>query len=149
MEPVEAFALTSAAIFRRDPSGSFVRDLAIGWSDGDLRAIEPDASVTLQLRAGPHAIAVDEASWPGGALPEDPYRPAVALAIEIRSVFEAIVLYGPHDGGEDIDPEEIAILQALLTAASTAYDHVAAETAMQHLAHLEAEVRALRGSRPA
>ena len=143
-EPVEAFALTSAAVFRRDPSGRFVRGEAVGWETDHLRSIDADASVTLQLRAGPRSIAVDDASWPNGALPEGTYRPAVALPVEIRSVFEAIVLYGPHASGEDLDPEEIAILEALLAAAATAYDHVAAETAMQHLARLEAELRVLR-----
>jgi hypothetical protein len=77
-------------------------------------------------------------------MPEGIYRPAVALPVEIRSAFEAIVLYGPHASGEDIDPEEIEVLASLLAAAATAYDHVAAETAMQHLARLEAELRMLR-----
>lgn len=143
-EPVEAFALTSAAVFRRDQSGRFVREEAIGWGPDDLRSIEADSSVTLQLRAGSRSIAVDDASWPGGAMPEGTYRPAIALAVEIRSAFEAIVLYGPHTSGEDIDPEEVAVLEALMSAAATAYDHIAAETAMQHLAQLETELRALR-----
>jgi len=143
-EPVEAFALTSAAVFRRDPSGRFVRGEAVGWGPDHLRSIDADASVTLQLRAGSRSIAVDDASWPDGALPDGMYRPAVALPVEIRSVLEAIVLYGPHASGEDIDPEEIEVLASLLAAAATAYDHVAAETAMQHLARLETELRILR-----
>ncbi|HEY6326368.1 MAG TPA: hypothetical protein VIW73_07660 [Candidatus Cybelea sp.] len=100
-EPVEAYALTYSALFKRDDSGAFIR--------GD----EPlEAAVSLKLLGTRHAVRLGS----GDAV--------LAVPVFVRSRLEAVALYGPHLSGEDIDPDEAASLEAMCAAAGTAYDHL-------------------------
>ncbi len=100
-EPVEAYALTHSAIFKRNDAGDFIR--------GD----EPlDAVVSLKLLGTRHAVRLNN----GDA--------ALAVPIFVRSRLEAVAVYGPHSNGEDIDPDEAASLEAMCAAAGTAYDNL-------------------------
>lgn len=146
-EPVAAFALTSAALFRRDATGTFARVEAIGWDHAALATIAGGDPLVLQLLGSNEPIAVREMTLPPGALPIGALRPSLALPMRIRSEIEAIVFYGPHDTEEELDPAEIETLDRLLGDASAAYDHVRAHVAQQRIADLEtqnAQLRALR-----
>jgi hypothetical protein len=100
-EPVEAYALTHSALFKRNDSGDFSR--------GD----EPlEAAVSLKLLGTRHAVRLVN----GDAV--------LAVPVFVRSRLEAVALYGPHANGEDIDPDEAASLEAMCAAAGTAYDHL-------------------------
>ena len=70
--------------------------------------------------------------------------PAVVLPVFVRDVLDAIVFYGPHASGEDLDPEEVGVLEELTLAAAAAYDHASAELALARMTLLEAEVTSLR-----
>jgi hypothetical protein len=48
----------------------------------------------------------------------------LAVPVFALARLEAIVLYGAHTGGEDIDPDEATSLEGLAKAAGTAYDHL-------------------------
>jgi len=74
----------------------------------------------------------------------DPSAPVIAVPIVFRGSLDAIVLYGAHRSGEDLDPEEIDSLDALARAAAAAYDHLDAESTRLRLARMEEEVTRLK-----
>lgn len=100
-EPVRAFALGSAALFKRETSGNFV-------SDGTML----DRQILLQVQGRHASLRLHE----GDA--------ALAVPIFVRSRLEAVVLYGAHANGEDIDPDEKSSLETMGVAAGIAYDHL-------------------------
>ena len=100
-EPMQAYGLASAALYERGTSGEFRRD-------GKALA----SAVALQLAGARRAVPLHE----GDAV--------LAVPVFALARLEAIVLYGAHTGGEDIDPDETASLEGLARAAGTAYDHL-------------------------
>jgi hypothetical protein len=56
-------------------------------------------------------------------------------------VLTGIVLYGRHDNGTEIEPEELRILREVGEAAAIAYETVEATAMREHIAVLEAELR--------
>jgi hypothetical protein len=100
-EPVEAYALTTSALFKRDDAGDYLRN------DEPL-----DSTVSLRLLGTRRSVRLSN----GAAV--------LAVPIFVRSRLEAVVVYGPHANGEDIDPDEVASLEAMCVAAGTAYDHL-------------------------
>jgi hypothetical protein len=100
-EPLDAYALTNSALFKRDDAGDYLRD------DEPL-----DSNVSLRLLGTRHAVRLSN----GDAV--------LAVPIFVRSRLQAVALYGPHANGEDIDPDEVASLEAMCAAAGTAYDHL-------------------------
>ncbi len=143
-EPAEAYDLASAALFSRRDDGTFVRTDSIGWDETTSQTIDADESLVLQLLASNDPVPVNHIVLKHGALPAGTLRPSCAMPISVRAVLEAIVFYGPHKSQEDLDPDEIDSLEQLLTAASSAYDHVRATLAQKKLDELEAEVRTAR-----
>ena len=143
-EPYDAYRLSSAALFDRRGE-AFVRAEAVGWQEAQLQTIAADASVVLQLRASQRPLAGNDVAWAAHELPAGAGYPAVVLPIFVRGQLDAIVFYGPHASGEDLDPEEIAVLEDLMRAAAAAYDHCEAQVALAKMALLEAEVTSLRG----
>lgn len=143
-EPAEAYDLASAALFSRRDDGTFERTDSLGWDATTSQTIDADESLVLQLLASNEPVPANHIVLKHGALPAGTLRPSCAMAISVRSVLEAIVFYGPHKSQEDLDPDEIEALEGLLTAASSAYDHVRATLAQKKLDELEAEVRTAR-----
>jgi|HubBroStandDraft_4_1064222.scaffolds.fasta_scaffold00004_89 hypothetical protein len=103
-EPVHAYALVSADLFRRDQAGSFLRDGKV-----------LDRRVALQLEGHRRSLRLHDGD------------PALAVPIFVRARLQAVALYGAHANGEDIDPDEAASLEAMGVAAGIAYDHLETE----------------------
>jgi len=100
-EPLRAYALTSADLFRRNELGDYL-------SDGKTL----DRSIPLQLQGLRRALRLHEGD------------PVLAVPVFVRARLEAVAVYGAHHSGEDIDPDEAATLEAICTAAGVAYDHL-------------------------
>ncbi|HEX3671574.1 MAG TPA: hypothetical protein VHT92_07725 [Candidatus Cybelea sp.] len=100
-EPIQAFALDSATLFKRETSGNF-------FSNGTML----DRQVLLQVQGRHGSLRLHEGSS------------ALAVPIFVRARLEAVVLYGAHANGEDIDPDEKSSLEAMGVAAGIAYDHL-------------------------
>jgi hypothetical protein len=66
------------------------------------------------------------------------------LPVFTRGELAAVVFFGPHTGGEQIDPEELTVLSRLLEAAGFAFEHVAAQSALTRADELRTEVATLR-----
>lgn len=105
-EPVHVYALDSAELFARNDAGDFV-------DNGKTL----DRSVSLQLQGRHRALRLHETDS------------VLAVPVFVRSRLQAVAVYGAHVNGEDIDPDEVASLEALGAAAGIAYDHLEAARA--------------------
>jgi hypothetical protein len=124
-EPVQALALTSGALFRRSqPSKPFTRELAIGWGEPDLRELTADHPLVLYLLAEGAPVRLGDVRWTADAGEFHVANSVLAAPVLLREQLAAIVLYGPHRSGADIDPDEIRSLAPLTERAGAAYDHI-------------------------
>jgi hypothetical protein len=110
-EPMQAYALGSAALFSRDGSGDFVHD-------GNAL----DRGVALRLQGIHRAVRLHE--FHNGGAEIESTDPVLAVPVFVRSRLESVVVYGAHANGEDIDPDEAASLEAVGVAAGIAYEHL-------------------------
>lgn len=111
-EPVQAYALDSAALFSRNEAGDYVQT-------GEVL----DASIPLRLAGKRKALRLDHGDR------------VLAVPVFVRSRLQAVAVYGPHTNGEDIDPDEAESLQAVGVAAGIAYDHLESARIERDLAH--------------
>ncbi len=143
-EPVQAMMLASAALFRRDADGIFVREQSEGWSSDDISRLgaEDDPLLMLaQTERGP--LSLFDHRWRTEALPTGPARPVLALPIMVRRELVAIVFFGSHMHGEGLDPDEIKALAGLQTGAAAAYDHLDAEALRRENELMKSQVGSL------
>jgi hypothetical protein len=110
-QPVQAFSLESAALFTRDDSGDFVRD-----------GSRLDRAIVLRLEGRRQPLRLHELD----GRTEGDSDPVLAVPIFVWSQLQAVVTYGAHRSGEDIDPDEASSLGAIGTAAGIAYEHIEA-----------------------
>jgi len=143
-EPVEAFALSSGALFRCE-NAEYRRVRAHGWRESEATSLAEDDSLVLRLRAGLDAIDPHDLRWSRSDLPGDERRVLYAVAVAVGPQLEAIALYGGHRTGEDLDPGERRNLRRLAAAAAAGYGHVATTELRDQLAKVEAENAQLRG----
>lgn len=152
-EPVEALGLSSAALFHREAQEPrFVRELAIGWNDGDVRELTCEDPLVLHLLAEGEPVRLADVAWSTDQLPSIGHA-VLATPVMLRDELVTIVLYGPHRTGADIDPDEMRSLVHLTQSAGASYDHIDARTLREELAALllqcetkERELAALRAS---
>jgi hypothetical protein len=109
-EPVEAYALSCASLYKRDDSGEFTRN-------GE----KLDPSVALRLQGARCALRLQEFNGHVGSADENP---VLAVPVFMRARLEAIALYGPHSNGEDIDTDEASSIEGVCAAAGLAYDQL-------------------------
>lgn len=111
IEPMKAYGLSSAALFVRDESGEF---------HADGTTLGRDVALRLQGSRRPVRLhELDDQEVKSG-------EPVLAVPVFVRARLQAIVVYGAHANGEDIDPDEVAALRAMGSAAGIAYDHLEA-----------------------
>jgi len=142
-EPMVAYGLSSAALFRRASDGTFSRAMALGWdaaagtdvAEGDpLLAYLAARTTPFELDGTPHAVV----------LPLGAAQPVLAVPVAVRSQLLAFALYGPHATGETLDPGERAMLGGLAVAAAAAYDHLEAQALRRELGAARRELDELR-----
>lgn len=124
-EPQAALSLISAALFKRDQDGRYVRN-------GEV--LDSPLLLQVQGKHGPlrlHQFVDSDAE-------QDDRSPILAVPVFVRSRLEAVALYGAHLNGEDIDPVEVAALKSICVAAGTAYDHLDALRMTRDLAKFRA-----------
>ena len=125
-EPVHALGLVSAALFRKDEAGRFVRTLDLGWDHAGVRELSPSDPLVLHLLAENAPVRLAEVVWSDDAASHMAHA-ILAMPLLLRDQIVSIALYGPHRTGADIDPDEEKSLAPLLERAGAAYDHIDAQ----------------------
>jgi hypothetical protein len=120
-----ALALSSAAVFAATPDGGFVREAALGWPAGTAWHLLDDDAVVQRVHATHKAaLRVDQAAWKDVNVPPGVAQPLLLIPILSRRKIVALVLYGAHTSGADIDPDEVRVLTDLCRAAAPIFDRV-------------------------
>jgi hypothetical protein len=127
-EPLRALDLTTAAIFRRDSAGYFALEMDVGWHDVGTRRLTADDPLVLHLLAEGTSVRLADVVWPSEASSTHLADAVLSLPVLLRDELVAIVLYGPHRNGADIDPDEIRGVTLLVERSGAAYDHIEART---------------------
>jgi len=106
-EPVDAWRLSSGAMFRRGPDGRFARTAAVNWPQDAASDFEADNTLFLQLQGEPGALHIANMRWSDQMLPPAGARPALAVPVTVRHDLVAVALYGAPLSGEAFDQAEI------------------------------------------
>lgn len=146
--PVHAFRLSSGAVFR-ERDGVYRRGYAIGWDGSDVRELarDRDASALRSIETRAIVRLPRGGEWDG---PESEARlqaPCLALPICSDSLgVVAIVLFGPHTNGNDIDEDECEMLGEFGRRAAGAYERAAFTSLEREVAELRARLHGLQGA---
>jgi hypothetical protein len=149
-EPVSALGLSSAAVFRLMDGELRRADPAIGWDGASVRELHSADLDALQLQGVDLAVPVRLArgQWQRPGLPADDCAPCLAVPVSGGAKeCVAVVLYGPHEIGTDINSDERAMLRELAIEAGSAYDRVETEALRREVRDLQAQVAALQSAR--
>ncbi len=144
---VRALSLSSGAVFRCDRSVFRRGQDTPGW-DGSMKKelqLESDGAALRCLQAG-SPIRLGEDEWNCVELP--PGVQAPCLSVPVRSGVPeatAVILYGPHDTGNDINDDECEMLEGFADHAAVAYERVITAMVRKELARLREELAALQG----
>jgi hypothetical protein len=124
-EPVQALDLTAAALFHRDEAhGCFVRETTVGWDGMDELDLASDDPLVLHVLAERTPVRLAEVSWPSGETSALLRATVLASPVYVREQLDAIVFYGAHCNGADLDPDEVRALVPLAESAGAAYEHI-------------------------
>lgn len=123
--PCEAFGIASAALFRVQEDGSFARaPNARGWPPATASAFSADDPIVLYFRQFIKPARLNELLRSHDDLPQGVALPAIIIPLVVDHIVDAFVMYGGHESGTDLSPDEIACLERLVRSAATARDHV-------------------------
>ncbi len=135
-EPMRALGLASAAVFR-EQDGVFRRRISAGWGPDDADVLASDDPL-LSARFKRKAYAVADVS--PARLPHDLAHPVLAVPVGNARRCYAVLLYGGHEAGTDLDVSERHLIGSLAHHAEIAYAQVESETLHRRVATLEAEL---------
>jgi len=143
-EPANAFQLVSAAIFRRQDGGNFVRSSAVGWPSDTGGQLHPNDPLVIHMQGERGPMRLRYVDRREDNFPKEAAAPIIAFPLMVRHQLEGLALYGAHVTGEDIDPDEVRTLERLSKSAAAAYDHLEAEAMKSKLDSATREIESLR-----
>jgi len=140
-EPVNTLRLASAALFREE-NGLFCRSLSAGWDMDHADTLTSNhALLSARFEKKPYTLdSVDAAHASLVGLPRDLERPVLAVPVGNARRCYALVLYGGHEIGTDLDAGERHLLGDLARDAEIAYAQVESDTLRRRIAVLENEL---------
>ena len=121
-EPFEALRLSAIALYRR-VDGTYVRAAERGWPADVLARIDTNDTLALELATTRERVSLDAISW-DTARTLHGVRPSMAFPLIMRHDVGGMLLVGAKRDGERLDGLELAALDALVSAAGTAYDQL-------------------------
>ena len=133
-----ALKLASAATFRRTESGFHRFEVSAGWDDNTVRDLRPGEGKMKNLLEG-KTSSLDKADAEEAGFPAGLDLPILAVPAANRVHTYAVMLYGPHEAGTDIDSNEREMLVNLGRHAADAYARAEAETLRKTIAELRAQ----------
>jgi hypothetical protein len=140
-EPMQTLRLASAALFR-EQDGIFSRCLSCGW-DADHADTLASSHPLLAARFEREPYTLDSviaAHRSPAELPNDLERPVLVVPVGNARRCYALVLYGGHEIGTDLDAGERHLLGDLARDAEIAYAQVESDTLRRRIAVLEKEL---------
>jgi hypothetical protein len=137
-EPMNTLRLASAALFR-EQDGLFVRSLSTGWNTDHADALTSNHPFLAgRFDRKPYTPdSVDPAHASPAELPDDLERPVLVVPVGNARRCYALVLYGGHEIGTDLDSGERHVLASLAHDAEIAYAQVESDTLRRRIAALE------------
>ena len=140
-EPMSTLRLASAALFR-EQDGLFTRSLSAGWDADHADALTSNHPLlSARFDRKPYTPdSVDAAPAFPVELPDDLERPVLVVPVGNARRCYALVLYGGHEIGTDLDSSERHLLGSLARDAEIAYAQVESETLRRRIAILENEL---------
>ncbi len=140
VEPCEALDLHAAAYFARAEDGSFARVAVHGWPPGAATVIGENDRFVLHLLGNDDVpVRMDDIPH-AGDLPHGAPRPRIALPLWSRRELVGFAFFSAHRSGATLDPEEVESIERITSAATAAFDRVAAA----QLRHTQEELVAVR-----
>jgi hypothetical protein len=143
--PVQALKLSSGAVFRKEDK-LFQREHSVAWEHSALHALrrEEDAAIFRSIdTCAP--VRLSENTWTEPSLETDLTAPCLAMPICSASLGAvAIVLFGPHRNGNDIDKDECQLLTEFGKQAAAGYERVAFVQLSEKVTELQANLAALK-----
>ena len=139
-EPLRALKLASAALFREEDSG-FRRRTSAGWGAADADALRPgEPPLDRRLDSGPFRLDANGAADACARLPGDLARPVLGVPVGDPRRWFAVLLYGGHEAGTDLDDNERRLLTHFAHSADSAYAHVEREQLRRRILDLETQL---------
>ena len=140
-EPMSTLRLASAALFR-EQDGLFTRSLSTGWEADHTDALTSNHPLlSARFDRKPYTLdSVVAARASPTELPDDLERPVLVVPVGNARRCYALVLYGGHEIGTDLDTSERHLLGSLARDAEIAYAQVESETLRRRIAVLENEL---------
>lgn len=142
-DPVTAFNLSSAALFRRvDGNGPFKRmPAAHGWGTAHLIELVPEHPLIRRLpprdKAAP--VAVKPSDDTKQMMPKDLAFPSAAVPLFRGKELTGVVLYGPHTTDNGLNKDELKGLNNFAHTAAEAYRRVELERLQRQVKALQEE----------
>ncbi len=138
-EPMKTLRLASAALFR-EQDGLFTRSLSAGWDADHADALTTNHPLlAARFDRKPYTVASVDAAF-HDELPDDLERPVLVVPVGNARRCYALVLYGGHEVGTDLDTGERHLLGSLARDAEIAYAQVESDTLRRRIAALETEL---------
>jgi len=134
-EPMRSLKLASAALFR-EQDGVFKRRASAGWEAGHAETLAAELAARFGRR--PYALNTAERAHASDAgLPRDLALPVLGVPVGNRRRCYALLLYGAHENGTDLDGPERRLLGSLAHDAEVAYAQIESETLRKRVDVLE------------
>jgi len=143
--PLEALGLSGVALYRSD-GAVFTRSAASGRFSSLADALDRNDSLPLYLMSEHEPVRLE--SLPLSRLCESRGAAGAVLAVPLtmRGELSGFVVYGAHENGADIDPDEQRALVPLVRNAAIAYDHLETAALRARVARLEAMLLSKAGN---
>jgi hypothetical protein len=143
---VRTLCLSSGAVFRSEESVFRRTQDTKGWNASMKKELRPesDAIALRSLEVGA-PVSLSQGGWDSLGLPIGLEAPC--LSVPVRSGIPeatAVALFGPHETGNDIDPDECEMLDRLAVRAAAAYERVVTGLLRQEVAQLKAQLVVLQ-----
>lgn len=136
--------LASAAIFSLTLD-RFERVAASGWDAENRSDLALDDELVRNVASGGSFVSMPSDHRQPAGFPSPPREPAVAFGIVRRGELTAIVLYGRHENGTELEPDELRLIRRLVDASAIAYETAEVTSLRARNATLERQLLHLQG----
>jgi hypothetical protein len=120
-EACDELRLASGALFLADDT-SYTRIRDVNWAGTAVTVLDRDDRLARVLHAENKMMLLRDVAWRRDDLPSGEAEPVYAFPLTWRGQLRGLAIYGRHRDGSDLDPQELALLQRLVDAATVTYE---------------------------